>query len=114
MMKVYNKTSYDDKLIYNIMKAARVTAKGEVTAVHLVHDPELDCAGICLVYTNGECIVKLKRVDCYGIPTLAHELRHVSQASHGMSDFMCEAERTDAYSERWHEIDARMFEERYK
>ena len=113
-MKVYNRTRYDDKLIYNIMKDAKVTAKGTITALYIMIDDSLECGGKCLPLSNNECIIKLKRDDCIGIPILAHELRHVSQVSHGMIDWMNESKRTDRYSERWHEIDAKEFERRYR
>jgi hypothetical protein len=112
-MKVYNKTRFDDGMIHNIMKAAKVTCNGPVTALHIWHVPSLDNSGVCEYLSNGEVIVKVKSDSIDKLPTLAHELKHVAQLSHGMGDWMDAACETDKHSERWHEIEAIAFSKRY-
>ena len=112
-MKVYNKTRFDDSMIKNIMKAARVTSTGTISALHIWHVSDLDCSGICEYLNNGEVIVKVRSESVNALSTLAHELKHVAQLSHGMGDWMDAACETDKHSERWHEIEAIEFSKRY-
>jgi hypothetical protein len=112
-MRVYNKTRFDDNMIKNIMRAAKVTSTGPVTALHIWHVSDLDCSGICEYLSNGEVIVKVRCESINSLSTLAHELKHVAQLSHDMGDWMDAACETDKHSERWHEIEAIEFSKRY-
>jgi hypothetical protein len=112
-MRVYNKTRFDDSMIRNIMRAAKVTCNGSVTALHIWHVSDLECSGVCESLSNGEVIVKVKSDSIDKLPTLAHELKHVAQLSHGMGDWMNAACETDKHADRWHEIEAIEFSKRY-
>lgn len=110
-MKVINLTKYDSKMIENIMRAARVTDSGIINTLSITVNKKAKCPHV-LVYGDTATIV-LKSDNMDRLPSLAHELRHVAQVSHGMEEFMKVACETDKHSERWHEIDAIEFSKRY-
>jgi len=110
-MKVHNQTNIDDSIIQSIMREARVNANGTIERLVIRYNERLGAKGHCK--KRGKlCIVELR--DNYNIPTLAHELRHVSQYTWGLGPIMELERETMKYVDRVHEIDAREFASRYK
>lgn len=110
-MKVVNLTKYDDKMIANMMRAAKVTDSGIINTLSITVNKRTSCAHV-LIY-EGTATIVLKSDNMDKLPSLAHELKHVAQVSHGLGEFMMESVRTDKHNERWHEIEAIEFSKRY-
>ena len=109
-MKVHNQTKIDDRMIFNIMRAAGVTSQGPIKRVVIRYNDHLNQKGSCKK-RGSMVIIELK--DRYNIKTLAHEVRHLAQHTVGLSEVMAWERQNVNYLERAHEIDAIEFSKKY-
>lgn len=110
-MRVHNQTKIDDRIIFNVMRAAGVTSHGTIKRVVIRYNDRLSANGVCKK-RGSMVIIELR--ERYNIKTLAHELRHLAQHTVGLSEVMSyERETVKEHNLRAHEIDAVEFAKRY-
>lgn len=107
-MRLINNTSRDTKKIEWILNDLDIHDSKGTLIIETLN--EMRYTGTCTV-RDGIIVVLLR--DNATMSTVAHELKHVEQILSGLHEIMRAENKTTEYVNRWHEVEAREYGDRF-